>query len=157
MARSTRATLFLQKAGVAFSLHAYEYLADAPNIGLQAAEALGEMPDRVFKTLMARVEGQAACVIVPSSGEVSMKRLAAALGGKSAAMMKPEDAERHAGYKIGGISPFGQSRPTRTIVDESALRHELIYLNGGQRGLQIRIAPGDVIRLLNATVAPILA
>ncbi len=108
MSRATRATLALQKAGVAFSVHRYDYDPDADKIGMQAAEALGEPPQRVLKTLIALVDGKPVCVVVLDR-EVSMKKLAAALGGKSAEMMKPADAERMSGYKVGGVSPFGQT------------------------------------------------
>ncbi len=157
MSKATRATTILAKAGLAFTVHTYDYDPDADSIGLQAAEALGESPARVLKTLMALVDGKPACVIVPSDHEVSMKRLAAAFGGKSAQMMKPAEAERVTGYKVGGISPFGQMRPVRTVVEETALRHDLVYLNGGQRGLQVRLCPRDLVAQLQAVVAPVIA
>lgn len=157
MSKATRATTMLAKAGIAFTIHSYEYDPDADSIGLAAAEALGEHPARVLKTLMALVDGKPACVIVPSDQEVSMKRLAAAFGGKSAQMMKPGEAERIAGYKVGGISPFGQARPVRTVIEQTALAHDLVYLNGGQRGLQVRLSPRDVAAQLKAIVAPLVA
>lgn len=157
MSRVTRATKMLEQAGVAFSVHGYDYDPDADSIGLQAAEALGEPPERVLKTLMALVDGKPVCVIVPSDHEVSMKKLAAAAGGKSAQMMKPADAERISGYKVGGISPFGQMRKLPTVIEASALAHELVYLNGGQRGLQVRLKPQDVVFLLGATSAAVVA
>jgi len=113
MSKSTRATKALEQAGVAFTVLTYDYDPDAERIGLQAAEAMGEPPERVLKTLMALVDGKPVCVIVPSDREVSMKKLAAAFGGKAAQMMKPADAERITGYKVGGISPFGQMKPPR--------------------------------------------
>ncbi|MBU0555586.1 MAG: Cys-tRNA(Pro) deacylase [Alphaproteobacteria bacterium] len=157
MAKETRATRALSKAGIAFSVHSYEYDPAAASIGLQAAAALGEPPERVLKTLMALVDGKPACAIVPANSEVAMKKLAAALGGKAATMMKPADAERLSGYKVGGISPFGQMKPVRAVVDASALAQPHVYLNGGQRGLQIRMAPQDVVTCLSATVAAITA
>ena len=105
MSKTTRATQTLSKAGIAFSVHSYDYDPNAERVGLQAAEALGEDPRRVLKTLMAEVDGKPVCCVVPSDREVSMKKLAAAFGGKSAAMMKPADAERLTGYHVGGISP----------------------------------------------------
>ena len=138
---------------MAFTLHEYDYNPGADRVGLQAAEAIGESPARVLKTLMTRVDGKPACVILPSDREVSMKKLAAALGGKSAEMMPPADAERMTGYKVGGISPFGQMRRVPVAIEASALEHALVYLNGGQRGLQVRMDPRDIVRLLNATVA----
>ncbi|GGJ43977.1 Cys-tRNA(Pro) deacylase [Neoroseomonas lacus] len=157
MSKATRATTALAKAGIAFTIHEYDYDPDAESIGLQAAAAIGEDPSRVLKTLMALVDGKPACVIVPSDHEVSMKRLAAAFGGKSAQMMKPAEAERATGYKVGGISPFGQMRPVRTAIEEQALAHALVYMNGGQRGLQVRLKPGDAVAVLKAVVAPLVA
>jgi Cys-tRNA(Pro)/Cys-tRNA(Cys) deacylase len=157
MSRSTRATKVLEDSGIAFSVHTYDYDPNADRVGLQAAEALGEAPDRVLKTLMARVDRKPVCVIVPSDREVSMKKLAAAFGGKSAEMMKPADAERATGYKVGGISPFGQMRKVPTAIEEQALAHALVYMNGGQRGLQVRMSPGDAARVLGAIVMPLTA
>lgn len=157
VSKATRATTALSRAGVAFTLHEYDYDPNADSIGLAAATALGEDPGRVLKTLMALVDGKPACVVVPSDREVSMKRLATALGGRSASMMKPAEAERLTGYKVGGISPFGQMRPVRVVIEESALAHDLVYLNGGQRGLQVRLGPREVVALLKAVVAPVVA
>ena len=157
MSKATRATTMLAKAGIAFTIHEYDYDPDADSIGLQAAAALGEDPARVLKTLMALVDGKPACVILPSDHEVSMKRLAAAFGGKAAQMMKPAEAERVTGYKVGGISPFGQMRAVRTAVEEQALAHPLVYMNGGQRGLQVRLDPRDAVAVLKAVVAPVIA
>jgi len=157
MSKATRATRMLEQAGVAFSVHAYDYDGNADRIGLQAAEALGEVPARVLKSLMALVDGKPVCVIVPSDREVSMKKLAAAFGGKSAQMMKPADAERLSGYKVGGISPFGQTRPPRAAIEQQAMAQDLVFINGGQRGLQVRLDPSDAARVLNAVVAPLVA
>ena len=157
MSGSTRATRQLEQARVAFTLHAYDYDPGADRVGLQAAEALGESPARVLKTLMTRVDGKPACVILPSDREVSMKKLAAVLGGKSAEMMPPADAERMTGYKVGGISPFGQMKRVPVAIESAALAHALVYLNGGQRGLQVRMAPQDIVQLLGATVAAVVA
>ena len=157
MSKATRATKALDQAGVAFTLHTYDYDPDADKIGVQAAEALGEEPRRVLKTLMALIDGEPVCVIVPSDREVSMKKLAAAFHGKSAQMMKPADAERRTGYKVGGISPFGQMKPTRTVIEAEAMAHPHVFLNGGQRGLQVRLAPRDAATVLRALVAPLVA
>lgn len=157
MSKVTRATKMLEQAGVAFTVHTYEYDGDADRIGLQAAEALGEQPSRVLKSLMALVDNKPVCVIVPSDCEVSMKKLASAFGGKSAQMMKPADAERLSGYKVGGISPFGQMRAPRVAIEEQAMAHDLVFINGGQRGLQVRLSPRDAAKLLNAVVAPVVA
>jgi len=157
MSKATRGTKMLADAGVAFTVHAYDYDPDAESIGLQAAEALGEDPSRVLKTLMAVVDGKPVCVIVPSDHEVSMKRLAAAFGGKHAAMMKPAEAERLTGYKVGGISPFGQMRKVPAAIEAAALGHDRVYMNAGQRGLQVRLAPGEAVRVLGAITAALIA
>jgi Cys-tRNA(Pro)/Cys-tRNA(Cys) deacylase len=157
MSKATRATKALEQAGIAFTVHRYAYDPDADRIGMQAAEALGEAPERVLKTLMALVDGKPACVILPSDREVAMKKLAAALGGKAAEMMKPAEAERISGYKVGGISPFGQMRRVPVAIEAAALGQELVYINGGQRGLQVRLRPKDAARLLGAMVAPVAA
>lgn len=157
MSKATRATKMLEQARVAFTVHTYDYDPNADHIGLQAADALGEPPERVLKTLMALVDSKPVCVIVPSDHEVSMKKLAAAFGGKTAEMMKPADAERISGYKVGGISPFGQMRRLPTAIEAQALAHDLVYINGGQRGLQVRLKPQDALHLLNAIAASVVA
>ncbi len=148
MARTTPATLALTQANVPFALVSYDYDPGAARVGLQAAEALGLPPGQVFKTLMTEVDGNAVCVILPSDAEVNMKKLAALFGGKLARMMPPADAERRTGYKVGGVSPLGQRRPAPCLLDDSALALAEIHINGGQRGLQIRLAPGDLVRVL---------
>jgi Cys-tRNA(Pro)/Cys-tRNA(Cys) deacylase len=157
MSKSTRATKALEQAGIAFTVVSYNYDPKADKVGMQAAEALGEPPERVLKTLMALVDGKPVCAVVPSDKEVSMKKLAAAFGGKAAQMMKPADAERLSGYKVGGISAFGQMKPPRVAIEAGALRHDLVTMNGGQRGLQVRLKPGDAATALNAIVAPLVA
>ncbi|MBW9063398.1 Cys-tRNA(Pro) deacylase [Rhizobium herbae] len=157
MSKSTRATLALTKAGAAFTVHTYDYDPSADRIGMAAAEALGEEPCRVLKTLMAQVDGKPVCVVVPSDREVSMKKLAAAFRGKSANMMKPAEAERLTGYHVGGISPFGQKKQVPTAIEAGALVEPLVYINGGQRGLQVRLAPDVALRALNAVAAPLVA
>jgi Cys-tRNA(Pro)/Cys-tRNA(Cys) deacylase len=157
MSKTTKATLALEAADIAFTLHSYAYDPDAPRIGLQAAEALGEAPARVLKTLMAEVDGKPVCVVIPSDQEVSMKKLASAFGGKSAAMMKPAAAERLTGYVVGGISPFGQKKPVPTAVEEMALLEDRVYINGGQRGLQVRLDPNDALKVLGAKAADLIA
>ncbi|WP_164924566.1 Cys-tRNA(Pro) deacylase [Sinorhizobium fredii] len=157
MSKTTRATQTLTKAGIAFTVHSYDYDPGAERVGLQAAEALGEDPSRVLKTLMAEVDGKPVCCIVPSDREVSMKKLAAAFGGKSANMMKPAEAERLTGYHVGGISPFGQKKLVPTAIEEAALGEALVYINGGQRGLQVRLDPKDAQAVLKAIGAPLIA
>ena len=153
MSKTTPATQALIKAGINFTLAHYDYDPNAERVGLQAAEAMGVSPGEVFKTLMAELDGKPICAIVPSDEEVNMKKLAAALGGKSAHMMKPADAERLTGYKVGGISPLGQRKLVPTALDEMAELYDEIFLNGGQRGLQIRIKPADLITALDCVVA----
>ena len=157
MSKTTRATQALAKAGVSFTLHTYDYDPTADRVGIQAAEALGEDPARVLKTLMAEVDGKPVCVIVPSDCEVSMKKLAAAAGGKSAQMMKPADAERLTGYKVGGVSPFGQRKTVPTVMDETAILFDRILINGGQRGLLLELAPDEAARACAATWADLTA
>src|SRR5258707_14164604 len=132
MSNSTRATLALDKAGVNFTLHSYDYDPDAERIGLQAAQAIGVEPRRVLKTLMAEVDGKPVCVIVPSDREVSMKKLAAAFHGKTAKMMRPADAERLTGYHVGGISPFAQKKRVPVAIEQTALDEASVFINGGQ-------------------------
>jgi Cys-tRNA(Pro)/Cys-tRNA(Cys) deacylase len=151
MAKGTPATVALEKAGVAFTLHEYDYDPNAERIGMQAAEALGISPARLLKTLMAKAGGTAVCVLVPSDREVSLKKLAAAARAKDAAMLAPADAERLTGYRVGGISPFGQKKRVRVFLEVDALAFATVLLNGGRRGLQIEMAPGDIVSLLDAT------
>ena len=155
LSNETRATRMLTKAGIAFSVHNYPYDPGAERIGLQAAEALGEPPHRVLKTLMALVDGKPVCAILGSGRELAMKRLAAAFGGKSAEMMKPADAERMTGYRVGGVSPFGQKRRVPVAIDADALDEDRVYVNGGRRGLQLRLDPLEARRLLDAVAAPL--
>ena len=153
MSKTTPATIALSKAGVSFTLASYDYDPDADRVGLQAAEAMGVRPSIVLKTLMAEVDGKPVCVVIPSDKEVSMKKLAAALRGKSAKMMRPEDAERITGYHVGGISPFGQKKRVPVLIEQAALVETTVYLNGGQRGLQIEIAPDAARTALDAAAA----
>ena len=152
MSKTTRATAALVKLGVSFATHTYDYDPDAARIGLQAAEALGVAPHRVLKTLMAEVDGKPVCAVVPSDREVSMKKLAAAFGGKAASMMRPANAERLTGYHVGGISPFAQKKRVPVAIDAAALTEQRVYLNGGQRGLQLELDPDDAVKALDAIV-----
>ncbi|MDQ2084203.1 Cys-tRNA(Pro) deacylase [Xanthobacteraceae bacterium Astr-EGSB] len=156
MAKGTPATLMVQKAGVAFTLHEYDYDPDADRIGMQAAQALGVAPAVMLKTLMARAGKETVCVIVPSDHEIGLKRLAAVAGAKEAAMLPPSEAERLTGYHVGGISPFGQRKRVRVFIEQSALAHARVFVNGGRRGLQIELAPADLVRLLEATPAELV-
>jgi Cys-tRNA(Pro)/Cys-tRNA(Cys) deacylase len=157
MSKTTRATQALTKLGVAFTLHSYDYDPDADSIGLQAAQALGAEPSRVLKTLMAEVDGKPVCVIVPSDCEVSMKKLAATFDGKAARMMRPADAERLTGYHVGGISPFGQKKRVPTAIEATALGEAKVFINGGQRGLQIQLDPNDACTALQAIAESLVA
>jgi Cys-tRNA(Pro)/Cys-tRNA(Cys) deacylase len=152
VAKGTPATVTLEHAGVAFTLHEYGYDPNAERIGMQAAAALGVSPARLLKTLMAKAGSAPICVLVPSDREVSLKKLAAASGTKQAAMLAPSDAERLTGYRVGGISPFGQKKRVRAFIEADALGFAFVLVNGGRRGLQIELAPGDLVRLLDATV-----
>ncbi|SCX95818.1 Cys-tRNA(Pro) deacylase [Microvirga guangxiensis] len=156
MSKTTRATQALQQAGVSFTVHAYEYDPNAERIGLQAAEAIGADPNSVLKTLMVLVDGKPACVVVPSDKEVNLKKLASTLGGKAAQMMKPADAERLTGYHVGGISPFGQKKRVPTVMEQSAFEHPEVFMNGGQRGLQVKLKPSDAAKTLDAKVAAVI-
>lgn len=157
MSKGTPATLWLSQQGIAYETRRYDYDADSPRIGLQAAEAMGEPPSRVLKTLMTLVDGKPVCVILPSDRELSMKKVAAAFSGKSAGMMPVADAERISGYKVGGVSPFGQRRQLPTAIEASALAEPYVYVNGGQRGLQAKLAPADLQRALQALSVDIVA
>jgi Cys-tRNA(Pro)/Cys-tRNA(Cys) deacylase len=150
MAKGTPATVAATKLGLAVTLHEYDYDPEAKSIGMQAADALGVDPARLLKTLMATA-GATVCVLVPSDREVNLKKLAAAAGAKSAAMLPAADAERITGYRVGGISPLGQKKRVPIFVERAALVHPTVIVNGGRRGLQIEVAPGDLVRVLNAT------
>jgi Cys-tRNA(Pro)/Cys-tRNA(Cys) deacylase len=153
--QGTPATAALAAAGVPFVLHPYSHDPSAPSYGLEAAEVLGIDPARVFKTLMVEVEGKLAVGIVPVSGSLDLKSVAAVLGSKKAAMADPKAAERRTGYVLGGISPLGQRQPSPTVLDESALSFDTILVSGGRRGLDIELAPEDLVRLTKALTAPI--
>jgi Cys-tRNA(Pro)/Cys-tRNA(Cys) deacylase len=157
VSKATPATAALDQAGVAYRLATYAYDPDADRVGLQAAEALGAPPSEVLKTLIVLADGKPACVVLASDREVGMKRLAAALGAKSAEMAPVAQAERITGYRVGGVSPFGQKKRLPTVVDAAAAALPEAYVNGGQRGLQLRIAPADLVRYTGATVASITA
>jgi Cys-tRNA(Pro)/Cys-tRNA(Cys) deacylase len=157
MSRATPATLALDRAGVAYTLAIYDYDPNADRIGMQAAEALGAPPAEVLKTLIVKADGKPACVVLASDREVSMKKLAAALGAKACEMAPPADAERITGYRVGGVSPFGQKKRLPTVIDAAAAALGQAYVNGGQRGLQTRLSPQDLVRVLDAIVADIAA
>jgi Cys-tRNA(Pro)/Cys-tRNA(Cys) deacylase len=154
-AGGTPATVALTAAGIAFTLHEYVHDARAASFGLEAAEALGVDPACVFKTLMVTVDGVLTVGVVPVSGQLDLKALARARGGSKAAMAEVAAAERATGYVAGGISPVGQKRAHPTVVDESALGFDTVYVSGGRRGLDLGIAPADLVAVTGATVAAI--
>ncbi|MEC4017921.1 Cys-tRNA(Pro) deacylase [Streptomyces sp. H27-D2] len=151
----TPATVALSAAGVAFTVHAYEHDPAAASYGQEAAEALGMEPERVFKTLVAEVDGALAVAVVPVAGSLDLKALAAAVGGKRAAMADPAAAERSSGYVRGGISPLGQRRALRTVLDASASGHPTVCVSAGRRGLEVELSPADLAALTDAVLAPI--
>ena len=151
----TPATALLTTAKVEFALHPYDVSPDAPNYGGLVAEALGVAPESVFKTLVAEVDGTLTVAVVPVTGDLDLKALAAAAGGKRAALADRAAAERSSGYVRGGISPLGQRRTLPTVIDASALDLERMYVSAGRRGLQASLAPADLVRLTNAVAANI--
>ena len=153
--QGTPATAALTAAGVPFVLHPYTHDPSAASYGVEAAEALGIDPSRVFKTLVVDVEGRLAVGIVPVSGTLDLKAMAMALGAKKATMADPAAAQRRTGYVLGGISPLGQRQPSPTVLDSSALGLETLLVSGGRRGLDIELAPADLVRLTDAVTAPI--
>ncbi|TLM86640.1 Cys-tRNA(Pro) deacylase [Pseudarthrobacter sp. NamE2] len=154
-AQGTPATAALAAAGVPFVLHPYAHDPAAASYGTEAAEVLGINPSRVFKTLMVEVEGRLAVGIVPVSGSLDLKAFAAAMGAKKAAMADPAAAQRRTGYVLGGISPLGQRLPSPTVLDSTATALGTLLVSGGRRGLDIELAPADLVRLTSAMVAPI--
>jgi Cys-tRNA(Pro)/Cys-tRNA(Cys) deacylase len=153
----TPATVALRVAGIPFTEHAYAHDPANTNFGLEAANALGLEPDRVFKTLLADVDGRLVVGIVPVTGKLDLKRLAAAVGGKRATMADPAVAERRTGYVVGGISPIGQKTAHPTVIDETAELWDTVYVSGGRRGLDLELAPADLVRATDATLADIAA
>ncbi|PNI07956.1 Cys-tRNA(Pro) deacylase [Arthrobacter sp. AFG7.2] len=153
--QGTPATAALTAAGVPFVLHPYSHDPSATSYGAEAAEVLGIDPSRVFKTLMVEVEGKLAVGVVPVSGTLDLKAFAAALGAKKAVMADPAAAQRRSGYVVGGISPLGQRLPSPTVLDSSALGLDTLLVSGGKRGLDIELAPADLVRLTEAVTAPI--
>ncbi|WP_439936304.1 Cys-tRNA(Pro) deacylase [Nocardia sp. N13] len=151
----TPATVALTAAGVAFEVRAYDHDPRSTSYGTEAAEALGADPARVFKTLLASLDGKLVVGIVPVSGHLDLKALARALGGSKAVMAEVAAAERATGYVAGGISPIGQKRSHPTVLDESALGHETILVSGGRRGFDIELSPRDLVAVTGAVTATI--
>ncbi|MEU4684674.1 Cys-tRNA(Pro) deacylase [Streptomyces xinghaiensis] len=154
-AGGTPATVALTEAGTVFTVHSYEHDPAAASYGAEAAEAMGVDAARVFKTLLAEVDGALTVAVVPVSGSLDLKALAAAAGGKRAAMADPAAAERATGYVRGGISPLGQRRRLPTVLDASAAEHATICVSAGRRGLEVELAPADLAGLTGAVLAPI--
>ncbi|MFK4067947.1 Cys-tRNA(Pro) deacylase [Streptomyces sp. NPDC029674] len=151
----TPATVALNAAGAEFTVHAYDHDPSHPSYGEEAAEAMGVSPDRVFKTLVAEVDGELTVAVVPVAGSLDLKALAAAVSGKRAVMADPAAAERTTGYVRGGISPLGQRKKLRTVLDDSASAHATICVSAGRRGLEVELAPGTLVELTGAVLAPI--
>lgn len=159
----TPATVALSRAGIAHTVHTYDHDPGAASYGLEAAEAMGIEPGRVFKTLFVEVDpstgsggrGRLVVGIVPVSGQLDLKAVAAAVGGKKAVMADPADAERATGYVVGGISPLGQRRTHPTVLDSTAQGHDTVFVSGGRRGMEIELSPADLVAATDATVADI--
>ena len=151
----TPATVALTRAGVAFTLHPYHHDDAATHFGEEAAAALGVEPTRIFKTLLADVGDELVVAVVPVARQLDLKALAAVLGAKRATMADPAAATRSTGYVLGGISPFGQRTRLRTVVDDSALGHATVLVSAGKRGLQVELAPADLVRVTGALSGPL--
>jgi ybaK/ebsC protein len=152
---STPATLALDALGITYTGHTYEHDSAATGYGDEAARELGVAPDRIFKTLLVDTGEGLAVAIVPVAGQLDLKAVAAALGVKAVRMADPADAARATGYVLGGISPIGQRRRLRTVVDGSASSHDTVYVSGGRRGFQVELAPDDLLRATAGSQAPI--
>ena len=153
--KGTPATALLAKQKVSHVLHAYDHDPRAESYGLEAVEALGLEPARVFKTLVAEVDGKLTVGVVPVTGQLDLKALAAAAGGKKAKMADPAAAQRATGYVLGGISPLGHRSRIPVVIDASAEAFETVHCSAGRRGLEVELAPADLVRLTGAVVAPI--
>jgi len=153
----TPAVVALDAAGISYTIHEYERGEDLRDFGREAAEQLGLDHDQVFKTLVVVADDELVVAVVPVSCQLSMKRVAAAVGAKKAVMCEPARAERSSGYIVGGISPIGQRKPLRTVVDESAELFDVVYVSGGKRGMDIGLVPSDLVAVIGAVVAPITA
>lgn len=153
----TPAVVELENAGIAHTIHEYDRGDDLHDFGREAADALGLDHDQVFKTLVVVADDELVVAVVPVSCKLSMKRVASAMGAKKATMCDPARAERSSGYIVGGISPIGQRKRLRTVIDETAELFDTVFVSGGKRGMDIGLAPADLITVLDATVAPITA
>ena len=149
----TRATELLASLGIAHTIHRYQHDPRHPSYGQEASEALGVPPERVFKTLIADIDGRLTVAVVPVAGSLDLKALAAAAGGKKAAMADPAQAERASGYVTGGIAPLGLRRRLPVVVDETALGYATVFCSAGQRGMEIELAPADLVAAAGAQTA----
>lgn len=154
---ATPAVQALLRAGIEFSEHPYDHDPNHPSYGLEAAAVLGLEPHTVFKTLLAVVDARLVVAVLPVTSSLSLKALAAAVGGKRASLASPADAERATGYVVGGISPLGGRKALPTVVDSSAARLATMYVSGGRRGFDVGLAPADLIRLTRAVTADVCA
>ena len=155
--RGTTATVALERAQIPFTVHEYAHDPRAASYGREASEALGVSADRVFKTLIASVDGDLVAGVVPADGQLDLKALAAAVGGKRAAMAEVTAAERATGYVAGGISPVGQKKRLPVVIDSSALELATMFCSAGRRGLEIEITPADLVKAAGARLAAIAA
>lgn len=155
MSGGTPATVALDRAKVSYRLHPYQHDSRADSYGDEAADALVVDGRRIFKTLIATVDGHLVCAVVPVAGRLNLKALAAAIGGRKAELADPAQAQRATGYVLGGISPIGHRRPVPVVIDSSAQDHPTMYVSAGRRGLQLELAPADLIALAKATLAGI--
>jgi Cys-tRNA(Pro)/Cys-tRNA(Cys) deacylase len=151
----TRATELLARSGIPHTVHRYTHDPRHPSYGQEASEVLGVPPERVFKTLVAVVDGTPTVAVVPVAGSLDLKALATAVGGKKSAMAEPVLAERATGYVTGGITSLGLRKRLPVVVDSSALDHDTVFCSAGQRGLEIELAPSDLVAAAGARVAPI--
>lgn len=155
--KATPATALLARRKIAHTLHSYDHDPRQASYGTEAVEALGLDPARVFKTLVAEVDGKLTVGVVPVSAQLDLKALASAAGGKKARMAEAAAAQRATGYVLGGISPLGHRSRLAVVIDSSAERFETVHCSAGRRGLEVELAPADLIRLADAVVAPISA
>jgi Cys-tRNA(Pro)/Cys-tRNA(Cys) deacylase len=154
-ASGTPATAVLTKVGVEFTVHTYEHDPSAASYGKEAADAMGVEPERVFKTLVADVDGTLTVAVVPVAGTLDLKALAGAVGGKKAVMADPAAVTRTTGYVLGGVSPLGQRKQLPTVVDASATDFATMFVSAGKRGMEVELAPADLVRLTDAVLAPV--
>ena len=155
MAKGTPATVALTASGIPFTEHSYTHDPANRDFGMEAASALGLAPEQVFKTLLADVDGRLVVGIVPVTGKLDLKALAAAVGGRKAVMADPALAERRTGYVVGGISPIGQKTAHPTVIDETVELWDVVYVSGGRRGFDLGLAPADLIAVTGATIGDI--